>query len=69
MDIEIVEMVAEAAKALRGYDDAGEVMLRDLLCDLMHFCDANDLDFHKELGRASRHYEDEIAAPILWGGE
>ena len=36
-------------------DDA----LCDLLCDLMHWCDRNGADFHKELRRAKWHYAEE----------
>lgn len=31
----------------------------DLLADLMHWCDRHGFDFHKELGRAESHYDEE----------
>ena len=31
----------------------------DLLADLAHWCDRNDVTFAKELGRASRNYDEE----------
>lgn len=40
-----------------GTDD--EDRLGDLLCDLMHWCDRNDLDFDAALSRARMHYEAE----------
>ncbi len=40
-----------------GTDD--EDCLCDLLCDLMHWCDRNDVDFVAALTRARMHYEAE----------
>ena len=37
-----------------------ECALRDLLCDLRHFCDANDLSFAKEDSIAQAHYTAEV---------
>ena len=56
-----------AAAALRefgritGTDD--EDALGDLLCDLMHWCDRNDMDFEAALWRARCHYEAESMSP------
>ena len=55
-----------AASALRqfqcvtgtDYEDA----LRDLLGDLMHWCDRNDFDFELALNRARGHYEAQTTA-------
>ena len=52
-----------AGEALRqfelvtGVDD--RYALRDLLCNLIHWCDRNDFDFEAELSRARVHYEAE----------
>lgn len=57
------DRAAWAACALRhfqrvtGTDD--EDALSDLLCDLMHWSDRNDLDFEAALARAAMHYEAE----------
>jgi hypothetical protein len=51
-----------AAAALRLiHPSDGEAALCDLLCDLMHWCDRNDLDFDDQLSRARRHYDAETA--------
>lgn len=39
-----------------------EDALCDLLCDLMHWCDRDALDFDRELNRAKMHYDAETAA-------
>ena len=36
-----------------------EDAITDLLCDLAHYCDRNDLDFEAELHRAAMHYTEE----------
>jgi hypothetical protein len=36
-----------------------EDAITDLLCDLAHYCDRNDLDFEAELRRAAMHYVEE----------
>ena len=33
-----------------------EWLVRDLLCDLKHFCDEYAIDFDSELSRANYHY-------------
>lgn len=38
-----------------------EDSLSDLLCDLMHWADRNDLDFQNELERAIRNYHSETS--------
>ena len=35
--------------------------LSDLLCNLMHWCDRNGLQFENELERAAKHYAQETA--------
>lgn len=37
-----------------------EDAVSDLLCNLMHYCDRNGLDFQAELSRAASNYEAEI---------
>jgi len=37
-----------------------EDMLGDLLCDLMHWAEANNYDFAAALDRARGHYEAEV---------
>ena len=39
-----------------------EAALTDLLCDLMHWCDRNDLDFDDQLSRARRYYDEETTS-------
>jgi hypothetical protein len=34
--------------------------LSDFLADLMHYCRLKEFDFHLELSRASRHFEEEV---------
>lgn len=50
-----------AGEALRQFQlvtgtDDGEA-LRDLLCNLLHWCDRNPFDFEAALSHARRHYE------------
>ena len=57
------ERAAWAQGALRHFQrktrtDYGDV-LKDLLCDLMHWCDRNDSDFESALSTARMHYEAE----------
>jgi len=39
--------------------DGFDTTLSDLLADIAHFCDRNDLSFHDLLDRAQRHYQAE----------
>lgn len=41
----------------------GEVQLRDMLADLMHFASANGIDFDHELSLATDFFGDETATP------
>lgn len=34
-------------------------LVADFLCDLMHFCEQDHLDFDAELARAEYHYKEE----------
>ena len=43
------------------YDDDRETLLTDLLTDLMHWADANDLDFEEQLRVAQGHHDAEEA--------
>ena len=52
--------------------DAGDLgdNIGDLLCDIIHLCDAAKLDFDQLLDRARGHYAAEIGAPGVepdWG--
>ena len=42
---------------LYAYDNDG--MLCDLLADLMHYCDREDMDFDHELAKARMHHDAE----------
>jgi hypothetical protein len=59
------DRAAWAAAALQefqritGTDDEDSVA--DLLCDLMHWCDRDDVDFDAALSSARMHYEAETA--------
>ena len=57
-----------ACKAVERFSDAldmgdedDDTRISDLLCNMMHFCDQQGVDFHDCLERASRNYETEIA--------
>jgi len=52
-------IVAFVARTGSEKEDA----LADLLADLMHYCDRNDLDFEHELGRAHMFYYAETRRP------
>lgn len=53
-----------AGAALAGYEDdgLGEDAVSDLLADLMHYCDANAIDFDAAVARAQRNHAEEAAA-------
>ena len=40
-----------------------EDALSDLLADLLHWCDSNDIDFDRELERGRGHYAEELIDP------
>lgn len=54
-----------AGEALRKFqrdtscDEDDETVLGDLLCDLMHWCDREKVDFHVALRRGQDHYREE----------
>ena len=52
-----------AAHGLKAYDP--EVAVRDLLTDLMHYCDTHAIDFAYELEVAQRNYVCEVEEPTL----
>jgi len=64
--VSLDQRAERAASALRAYAKEGgeeeleEHHLRDLLCDLQHYCDKHGIDFNLELRRGSRFYEEEI---------
>jgi len=41
-------------------NDKDDWYVRDLLCDLKHFCDEYGIDFNNELEKAERFYEAEL---------
>jgi hypothetical protein len=43
----------------QSYADEENWFIRDLLCDLKHFCDEYAIDFDSELSRANNLYEKE----------
>ena len=47
------------AKATCSEDEDSETKVSDLLCDLMHLCDLEGLDFKRSVERADSHYSDE----------
>jgi hypothetical protein len=53
-------MALNQFQRITGADD--DDALADLLCDFMHWCDRNDVNFEAVLSRARWHYEAETAA-------
>ena len=53
------EQVILRFEALTGCDR--EDALADMLCDLMHWCDRNGLDFARQVERAEYHYQCETS--------
>ena len=53
-----------AAEAIDTFQETtqtdDEDRMSDLLCDLMHYADQNDIDFERELHRARHHHNVEI---------
>lgn len=56
-------MVSFASKTGQSGDviEDPETVIGDLLADLMHFCDAKDVDFEEALRRGRNHHDEEIA--------
>lgn len=44
---------------LSDYDD-GECSIADLLCDIMHWCDANNVYFDDEIFQAKTYYLNDL---------
>jgi len=44
----------------KSYADEENWFIRDLLCDLKHFCDEYAIDFYGELIRAEKFYDLEV---------
>lgn len=42
-------------------DEDKETQLSDLLCNLMHFCDVEQIDWYRCVARAQDHYREEQA--------
>lgn len=51
-------LAGNAINVFGGHEDS----LSDLLVDLMHWADRNELDFQDELDRALRNYASEISS-------
>ena len=55
-----------AGKAIAAFRQATgsdkDTVVRDLLCDIAHWCDRNKIDFLDELTIAGDHYKEETAA-------
>lgn len=45
-----------------GSDISTDEALRDLLCNMRHYCDRNGWDFETALARATACYEQEVIA-------
>lgn len=58
--------IAKAKRALKEYVDAGDVCIQDLLADLMHYCDKNNIEFKHRLGSALDHYKVESGRIPQW---
>lgn len=41
-------------------DEDGETRVRDMLANIMHYCDVNDVDFKNAFCRANDNYEAEV---------
>lgn len=60
-----IDRAGWAETALKAFEkvtgsDAKEEGVRDLLADMMHYCDVNDIDFANELRVATDNYDEEI---------
>lgn len=55
---ERIAQVYEMYQANTGVDDQ-ESFVADLLADVMHFCQREDIDFEEKTGTAKMHFEDE----------
>ncbi len=42
--------------------EENDTILCDLLCDLMHWCDREKIDFYRMLSNAQMHYREETKA-------
>lgn len=51
--------VVEAYSRFQRYDAYDEAVI-DILTDLMHWCDATDVDFQKVLDHARFHFDAEV---------
>lgn len=54
----IQEAIESATKLIESYRVAnGTVRIGYLICDLMHYCKANGLNFEAELANAKYHFD------------
>lgn len=58
-ELAIVAFASRTGQAEDVAEDP-ETVLGDLLADLMHFCDAKDVDFEEALRRGRNHHDEEI---------
>jgi hypothetical protein len=49
------------ASAVNAADEEPELNVSDLLCDLMHYCNVEQIDWHRCVARAQDHYREEVA--------
>lgn len=54
------DIIQRYRAAVGGEGEPLETTLTDLLADLRHWCDANDVDFAEAAFRSRTHYEGEI---------
>lgn len=62
----LVDSAGEAFKAAGIEDDTPETMARDLLTNIRHWADANDVDLDQALEGSYRVYVDEAAVARAW---
>jgi hypothetical protein len=54
-----VTAFAEAVRETDMLDEEKELVISDLLCDMMHLCDMEKIDWHRCVARAQDHYREE----------
>ncbi len=53
--------IAAFAAEVRMHGEESETIITDLLCDLMHFCNLNGIDFQGCVEMAEGNYREELA--------
>ncbi len=54
-----VDRIDAIREFYKDSSDDDEALVRDILTDLMHFCDDEGMDFNARLEMARMHYEEE----------